>query len=336
MNFINQTISIHYARQFVQSARTEGYDVEAILRAASINEEMLEADDMRITPAQLATLIRTGWEVADDELFGMANYKCKKGIFGLMATQTVYYKSLREVYKFFCYFYHLVTDAFEWSLSENGDNTVLSLKLATPNADQYNVVVDFYLLIAHRFPSWLIGSKIPLAEVHLNFPRPEHADEYRLLFPAPIRYEQPYNALVFPTQILDAPVVQTRETLKDHLEQLPLEWFTRQHYYSTYTRVVLDQLTDSGELNNLQIEDIAEALNMTSRTLRRKLADEKTSFQDIKQSARRDIAIHLLSLRKIPVSQIALRLGYSDTASFSRAFKAWTGVTPNSYKAPLS
>jgi AraC-like DNA-binding protein len=71
---------------------------------------------------------------------------------------------------------------------------------------------------------------------------------------------------------------------------------------------------------------------MTSRTLRRKLTDEGTHFQDIKDGLRRDTAIHLLSQPSLPVSGIARELGFSEPSAFTRAFRHWTGVSPSSYR----
>ncbi|MBR9885719.1 MAG: AraC family transcriptional regulator, partial [Oceanospirillales bacterium] len=201
-----------------------------------------------------------------------------------------------------------------------------------PACDKHHMLTDFLLILWHRFPAWLIGNRIPLIGVHLDFTKPTHADEYRLLFPCPIQYETDCTRILFSSELLSAPVVQTPDTLKAHLRRAPLDWFKRQNYYPTFTRRVLDALTPENRFENLQFEEIAASMAMTTRTLRRKLTEEKTSFQEIKSIARRDTAIHLLSRKIIPISHIAHQLGYSDAPSFSRAFKEWTGVTPIRYK----
>ncbi|CAI8248416.1 MAG: HTH-type transcriptional regulator VirS [Marinobacterium sp. xm-d-530] len=84
------------------------------------------------------------------------------------------------------------------------------------------------------------------------------------------------------------------------------------------------------------MESVANKLNITTRTLRRKLADEGTRFQDIKDSVRRDHAIHLLNQSALSIQSIASQLGYSETAAFIRAFTKWTGQTPKVFRTGVS
>lgn len=332
VSFEKQTISIHYARAVRNAARKEGFDAEALIKGASINEALLETEEMRITPEQLADLMRDAWRVEDDEFLGMASSPCRHGIFTLMAKQAVHCSTLRGVYRHLTRFYNLVTDSISLNFDVVDDKASLSMTLKDPSRDADHMLVDFLLLLWHRFPAWLAGQRIPLLGVELAFPRPAHFREYSLLFPCEARFEMPVNRFIFPADRLSLPVVQTPETLRGHLVRAPLDWFKRQNYYPTYTRQVLDSLMPESEFLNLSIDEVADRLTITSRTLRRKLNDERTTFQEIKDLARRDTAIHLLSLRHIPIATIADRLGFTETASFSRAFRGWTGTTPRSFK----
>jgi AraC-like DNA-binding protein len=81
------------------------------------------------------------------------------------------------------------------------------------------------------------------------------------------------------------------------------------------------------------IEQAAEYLHLTKRTLNRKLKDEGTSFQQIKDIVRRDRAINYLTRHPLCVATVAEKVGFSDPAVFSRAFKTWTGLPPREYRA---
>lgn len=72
---------------------------------------------------------------------------------------------------------------------------------------------------------------------------------------------------------------------------------------------------------------------MSPGTLRRRLKSEHTSFQAMKEAIRRDVAIELLSDRRKSVSDVALALGYTESSTFSRAFKGWTGLSPAAYRS---
>src|SRR5262249_21950149 len=76
-----------------------------------------------------------------------------------------------------------------------------------------------------------------------------------------------------------------------------------------------------------QIDQIARELGLTPRSLQRRLKDEDSSFQIVRDEVRRDLAISYLE-RQLPVTEISFLLGFSDLSAFCRAFKRWTGVAP--------
>jgi AraC-like DNA-binding protein len=129
------------------------------------------------------------------------------------------------------------------------------------------------------------------------------------MFPSPCEFDSQYNALVFDTQYLDLPVIQNQKELADYLQQIPLQWFKKQSFYGTWTAQVIALLEEE-----IDIEELANKLNMTSRTLRRKLT------------------INLFEQRNLTIADIGLKIGFNDAATFSRAFKQWTGVPPSAYR----
>lgn len=80
------------------------------------------------------------------------------------------------------------------------------------------------------------------------------------------------------------------------------------------------------------IEDVAQHIAMAPRSLRRKLEEEGTSFRDLVEAERRQLAVQLLQGTQMKLDEIALQLGYGDTASFTRAFRRWFGQAPGEYR----
>lgn len=332
MSIKNHSISIHFARAITNAAKRKSLDYPALLQQAGINEKMLENPNIRITPEQLSRLVRAIWETADDEFMCMASHPCKHGVFTLMAKQAVRCRDLRAALFHLCSFYNLITDALTLEFVIIGDDAHLSMELTDPDIDSDYMLREFLFLLWHRFPSWLIGQRIPLSYIDLNYPEPAHMAEHKLLYPFQINYNQPVTKMVFKTEYLTAPIVQTPATLRAYLRRAPLDWFKRQTYYPVFTRRVIDYLEVAGELSSISMDAVATKLHITSRTLRRKLVEEGTSFKSLKNAIRRDAAIHYLSQPSIPLSQIARKIGFSESAAFSRAFKHWTGVSPSTYR----
>ena len=93
------------------------------------------------------------------------------------------------------------------------------------------------------------------------------------------------------------------------------------------------ELLLKSEALTLQLGDAAQRLNLTPRTLIRRLDAEATSFQAIKDGLRRDIAIRDLTSGTKSIEAISQDIGFGSAASFHRAFRRWTGATPRSYQA---
>jgi AraC-like DNA-binding protein len=81
------------------------------------------------------------------------------------------------------------------------------------------------------------------------------------------------------------------------------------------------------------VEEVARALHVSTRTLKRKLAAEETSFTELLDRERHDAALRLLRTPELSLEEIASKLGYSNATSFARAFRRWTGDAPTRYRA---
>lgn len=334
MSIEHHSISSHYARSILTSAERVGMDLEILLEDAGLNTAILKSEQIRITPNQFARLMRAFWREGDDEFLGMGSQPSRHGVFTLMSKQAVHCQNLRAVYHHISHFYNLLADALTLTFRVEGETAFFSMQLTEPEKDPSYSLCEFLMLIWHRFPSWLIGQRIPLKEIRFSHPAPEHVAEYRLLFPCPSLFDQPETCLVFDAEYLNSSVVQTPKSLRAYLRRVPLDWFMRQAYYPAYTRRVLDHLEQEGGLRNTSMDTIADDLHVTTRTLRRKLTEEGTTFQELKDGVRRDTAIHFLSRPSLPISEISRKLGFSEPAAFTRAFKQWTGVSPKMYRQP--
>lgn len=81
------------------------------------------------------------------------------------------------------------------------------------------------------------------------------------------------------------------------------------------------------------METLAESMKLSVRTLRRRLAEQQTTFREILENWRNETSKRLLRQRTdLDIGDIARRLGYAHSSNFERAFKRWTGVSPGKYR----
>jgi AraC-like DNA-binding protein len=336
-NSVNQhTIASYFARSHLSNGVLLGGNEQQFLTKAELTVMQLQQLKSRVLPTQLASILKSCWQVSGDELLGFTDQKMKVGVFALLSERLVNYKTLEEVFAYTASFYNLTGDQLHFKMSKNGSQVQVKInplfKSKRDNSLSNSLLSELLLLICHRFSSWLVGQVIPLSSVQVQHTKPTHHEEYRLMYPCPCFYKSKNNALVFDAKYLHLPVVQNLDELKKYLHQIPLQWFKKQSYFDTYSAQVMRLLENSILNKESNLENMAEKLNMTSRTLRRKLIAEGSRFQQLKDNVKRDRAIGLFKQPHLSVAQIGLAIGFTEPATFSRAFKNWTGVSPSIYQ----
>lgn len=331
MHIQHHTIASLYIPIVLQGAIRQGYDPQLILKQAGLSPNLLTPSIIRIPPAQFADLVKTIWQTLDDEFLGLAAKSCRLGTFALMAEYSIHAATLGEALERSAHFYRVLSDQFCLQLSHDGQEAHLSLDQTSPDYDADHFLLEFTLLSWSRLAHWLIGRRIPLLRACFAYPAPMHVAEYPHLFPCRLLFDQPRTELVFAADWLHRPVERTSLELKLLLKQLPAEFFIKPVFHGSYTQRVRQLINEDMTTGFPTLEAVAEHFWLTGRTLRRKLLREGSSYQDIKDRIRRDQAVQLLVSGDLSLHEIALRLGFSETSAFIRAFKLWTGVTPRQY-----
>jgi len=209
--------------------------------------------------------------------------------------------------------------------------TLTYLNRDSEAAAQHGVLCGLAMWL--RFCSWLIGQHIDVIEASCAGPRPAFMAGMRHFFPCPVTYDQPTNLVSFSARHLEAPLIRSEEQLQRYLKLAPY-YIVIEPLASgvSVTRRIREILGDDFRREMPSFEELTTRLNMSARTLRRRLEKEGTSYQRIKDNARRDMAISLLSRGSLTVSDVAELTGFSDPSAFHRSFKKWTGQSPGSYR----
>ena len=287
----------------------------------------------RVTHDQIVRLYQLAAVETGDEMMGLWSRPIRSGALKHLCTVVRGASSLSAALFRFTSFWNLLLDDFSVKL-ENEDDTLRVVLV--PRKDDVAQRFGHMLLLklVHGIVSWLTGRELPVSEVTFAFDRPDFAEDYPILFPAPIRFGQAHSSISFSDHLGDLPVSRSEAEMQEFLVRAPRDWiFTsyREHALSLRVRELL-LLSDRMEYH---LSNAALASNMTPRTLIRRLDAEGTSFQAIKDGLRRDIAIRDLSLGTKSIEAISQDLGFASAANFHRAFKTWTNATPGAYRKLL-
>jgi AraC-like DNA-binding protein len=229
----------------------------------------------------------------------------------------------------------LVGDMGTTRLKMKGDSATLIWTCNFTDPVVWPQVVDNVFASWINYARWLADSTdaTPL-EVRLRRPSPgpEHEKAYALRWQCPVQFDAEEDSVTFAQALLATRLRQPdpllRKTLEAHaLSQLAL-LDTDTDLTSKVKQSIQKQLAEGITRQDM----VAEDLGMTSRTLQRKLSQEGVSYQKLLDEVRQQMAEDYLQNTDMSIPDIALRLGYSETTSFHRKFKAATGKTPGDFR----
>jgi AraC-like DNA-binding protein len=220
------------------------------------------------------------------------------------------------------------TTALELGLHESGDEAALVIE---ERAD-FGPARDF-VLVALVVGIWQIGHALtgrPMTgRVEFAFPAPDYFARFRRF--AVMSFAQPVSRMVFAASVLDLPLVfSDRVATRMAREQCERELGALRPEVQLAARV--RELLAEDDRGFLSLEQVAARMHVSARTLKRRLALQGVAFSTLLEEEQRDRALALLRSPELSVDEVAERVGYSDAANFTRAFRRWTGTTPAAYR----
>ena len=160
--------------------------------------------------------------------------------------------------------------------------------------------------------------------------------EHKKIFGCTPLFNQNANAMVFNISDLEIPIFGYNPQLSSILVNLLQARLQEFEKGIRFTSKVREAISLNYQFDFPRLENIALALNITPRTLQRKLQDENTTYRKLSDIIRYELASTLLRYKELTISEIAYKLGYSELKSFRKAFKQWSGVTPANYRSSAS
>jgi AraC-like DNA-binding protein len=326
------SLSIRAVQPLLGYLRARGHDPVAFLRTQGVDPAIFSNPEARLAHATSAALWPAAAQLTNDLDIGL---HVAQGIrptsYGVLGLALRTCATLRGAFERLVRYHHLLHDVAELKLAVSGDRVTLShaLKLtcAAPRA------VNEYVVGA-----WAVTSREATGvrwcprEVRFPHEKPKDISAHLQLFGCPVRFGHLRSEMVFGREILDLPLLEADAELQAILERQVVAVLDKLPRGEAVTDAVRRHL--AGELCNgrPEIEQIAPRLNMSPRTLHRRLEEEGTSFREILAEVRRELATRHLAERQLAVSEIAFVLGFSEPSAFNRAFKRWTGQAPLNYR----
>ncbi|KRR02332.1 AraC family transcriptional regulator [Bradyrhizobium valentinum] len=305
--------------------------VNDLLVKSGIAPSFLDERSARITREQFVRLYQVVAMTSGDEMLGLWSRPIRAGTLKYLGLSLLDAPSLLTAMYRFTRFWNLLLDDYALRLLRRDNVATLALEPLLAEAVPTIFGHELMIKLSHGVASWLVGRELPIASVGFGFSRPAHFVEYAQLFPGPVTFDQEHTSISFEERFLRQRFHRSRAELLQFVRRAPDDWiFVTFDHDSTASRIREFMVDKVGV--DLSLDATAAALFMSSRTLSRRLAAERTSFQKIKDEMRRDLAIQQLVKTQNSVDEIALLVGFDNTPAFHRAFRTWTGSTPGTYR----
>jgi len=316
----------------IASAYTQrGLDPSHALRKAQITPSQLKTNG-RVTALQMEWLSEAAMRELDDEALGWFRRRLPWGSYGMLVRASLTAPTLGVAMQRWCRHHNLLTDDIALHLAHDKHTASISLQEHHPLGELREFCTVSVLRNALGVASWLTDSRIDLSQTELHFAAPPHHASYRVLFDGPTQFDAPLSRICFDAGYLQLPVRRDEAALQRMLQRallLTVRPYRRDRLLVEKVRQALAQHPE----HTRNADDLAAWLNMSARTLHRQLQEEGASLQQLKDSVRRERAMHLLLKTKKPIKQIAAEVGFANDKSFMRAIRTWTGHTADNIRA---
>lgn len=324
------TIDRHYFHVCLQGARGRGVDAARLLRQAGIAPEALGVPGWRGDVSAMAQLVRGIWGALGDEFMGFTAQPMRTGAFAFACELALAGPTIAAGLERAARFYNLANAGIETRIADEAGRFTAAVRFAEPARDPDNYFGEFWLIIWHRLACWLAQETVPMIEARFDYPRPDYYEEFKYLFPCSPAFDAAERSITLDAHALRGPIRRTREELDAMLAEAPLAIMTIPASDRSLSREVRLLLREDAARS---ADEVAALLGTTADGLRRRLRTEGSGFSAIRENVRRDAATRHLGETGMSVEAIAAALGYAEARSFTRAFRAWTGMPPSRYRA---
>ena len=326
------TVLSNVAVVLCQALEDRDIDGRAVLDEAGIDYADAANPDTRITLKQHQALWHLAIERAGDPCLGLIVGQAfpPAALHGLglgwMASTT-----LKTAFDRLIRYQRVLSTNAELEWEESGDSYRFVGRARTAGPDFESAAADATLAVVVRLCRITLSESVSPVKVCVKHDRRAYKAHYQAFFGCGVTFDAPDYSLEFDKALLAQVLPGANPLLTRINDQAVADYLARFDQHDTTTRVrqhLIDALVDGRP----DQESIARTLNLSLRQLQRELGSQGTSFRQLTEEVRRDLAMSYLRERQKSIGEISWLLGYTEAANFSRSFKKWTGQTPKAFR----
>jgi len=323
-------VAVH-AWHVADFARRWGIEPKEVLEPFGLEKEGLLVPSARLPMSTFLAVVARARDLTRDPAMGVAmGLKMQVSVHGFLGLAAMTCANIGEAIDLALRFLPLRTDAGGARLVVSSGVASLYVTSRVPLGDVESVLGEAILTGMWKLGERLTGRAL-IGGADVPWPEPPHHAYLRDALPGTIRFGQPALRLYFDASYLDLPL-RTADQVSLRLVVAQCERELDELNQASGLRGRLRSLLSDANGRIRSLDELADAVHMSSRTLKRKLAAEGTSYSRLVDGSRLEKATELLTTTDLSVENVADRLGYSDAANFAKAFRRWSGLAPAEFR----
>lgn len=328
---VRGSVPFEFVRQALQEPLARQINILPVLQRAKIPESILQGAQGQISIRQFALFWRILARALDDEFCWMDARSMKPGSFAFMAQIAMQQNTVAQGVEQSLRFLSLVFANKTAYLVQQ--QSVAEIVLNESQETPFRAFSYFtFCMYIHGLTCWLASRRVPILAVELRCAKPDNADDYRLMFSDNLTFGKHQTRIIFAADCLQQPIRRSVQELKRFIHNAPRNIMVKYRDPLSLTSKVRQLLSQQAPNLWPDADQAAKSFHLSVATLRRRLAEEGQSYQQIKDKLRADKAIRALADADKSFVDIASELGFSDVSAFYKAFRKWTGTQPGHYR----
>lgn len=324
-----EIVPYYSMRGLVNFLRHQGFTYNELLKQLGCEAAALNRQSSAFTTTDYLALYQYALTRSNNKNLGFAHGKhlhvSEWGILGhiVMASENLS-QALAFQRRYQC-----LTSTQGYAYHEQIENDTIMRWLSAPNTPSIIIEEVITAWVAFAF-SHTISDQKPKA-VHFVHPAPTDVTEYETFFGCPVVFNAQFNGVIINSQSLTLPLINANPEVLNVLCSHAEIQLTQKKANASLTLIrqyIIEQLPTQVP----SLTDIAEHLTISVRQLQRKFQKEQTNLTELLEQIRKNQAIAYLTQTDHKLIFIASKLGYSEQSAFQRAFKRWTGQTPQAFR----
>jgi len=326
------TSLVSWGLAIATALESRGVASRDLFLAAGLDPAELGDPEARYPLSSTTKLWRGAVEATRDPAFGLevarhTNFNTFHALGFSLATSGTLMEAFERVVRYF----DLVTDAAAMSLERGGDHVRFTVRLKD-GASPADEAVDAFMAVCVRMFRALTHRRMNPLDVQLRRVAPADPAAFARYFRVPVRFEAPLDTLVFAREVCEARLLTANPELARVNEAIVVAQLARlaEPSFEVRVRQAIVEALPHGEPSQAAV---ARRLGQSLRSMQRKLAAGQTSYTELLDETRRELALGYIEDRRYSISEITYLLGFAGASNFSRAFKRWTALSPREYRA---